>query len=269
MTVRTPDDFVGAGNFFAHVGKHPAEFLRDRVAGGVRQIDHDGAGANHLAANVDHIVPVGTRSVLARELDVVEMLFCARDGPGGGVEHVFAIHVEFVFEMDFRGRDENVNPRMRGLVDCAQRRIDILFAGAREAEHDGFGQRLSDPIHGLEVAGRRSGESGLDDIDVEPFELARERDLLLDVHRASGRLLAVAQRRVEDSDVVGVLRARVRVCHRHSSRIVAAGSAGRSFAMSGKRKRPGRLRSAHCPGRVSQFNQAVRPARTRAWRGPL
>ena len=230
MTVRAPDDFVGAGNFFAHVRKHPAEFLRDRVAGGVGQIDHGGAGANHLAANVHHIVPVRARSVLARELDVVEMLFRARHGPGRGVEHVFAIHVEFVFEMDFRGRDENVNSGMRGLVDCAQRRIDVLFAGAREAQHHRSGHRLRDSIHRLEVAGRRSGEAGLDDIDVEPFELPRQRDLLLDVHRASGRLLAVAQRRVEDSDVVGVLRGRVRVCHRHSSRIVAAGSAGRSFA---------------------------------------
>ena len=201
------------------------------------------------------------------------MLFRARDSPGRRVEHVLTIHIEFVLEMDFRGRDENMNPRMRGLVDCLQCRIDVLLAGARQAQHHRLRDGLGNASYRFEVARRRDGEARLDDIHVQPLELPRQRDLLLDVHRATRRLLAVAQRRIEDSNVIGaVVRSRVRVCHRHSSRIFAAGSAGQSFRherSSEKRKRPGRLRSAHCPGRVSQFNQAVRPVRTRAWRGPF
>jgi len=192
VAVRTPDNFVGAWNFFPHVREHPAKFLGDRVTGGVGQIDHGRAGADYLTANVHHVIPVGARRVLAGELDVVEMLFCAGDGPGCGVEHVLAIHVEFVLEMDFRGRDKNVNPGMRGFIHGAQSRIYILFAGARETQHDGFGERLCDAADRLEVAGRGDGKAGLDDIHVQAFELTRERDLLLDVHRATGRLLAVA-----------------------------------------------------------------------------
>src|SRR5262249_38996229 len=53
------------------------------------------------------------------------------------------------------------------------------------------------------LAGDR--EAGLDDVDAEGVELAGHADLLLEVHAATGRLLAVAQRRVEDGDPVGHL----------------------------------------------------------------
>src|SRR5581483_914743 len=66
------------------------------------------------------------------------------------------------------------------------------------------GERVGDASYGLEVARRGGGEAGLDDVHAEALELARDRELLLDVHRASGRLLAVAQGGVEDADVVGV-----------------------------------------------------------------
>ena len=55
-----------------------------------------------------------------------------------------------------------------------------------------------DAPHGLEVALGRGGEAGLDHVDAELLELARDHELLLDVHRRARRLLAVAQRRVED-----------------------------------------------------------------------
>ena len=198
------------------------------------------------------------------------MLLRARDGPGRGVEHVLARHVELVLEMDFRGRDEDMNAGVAGLVDRPQRRIDVLFAGAREAEHDRLGHRLGDSMYRFEVAGRRGGEAGLDDIDVQPLELPRDRDLLLDVHRAARRLLAVAQRRVEDADVVGSGGCPVVSCgHRVLSSLASERTAAPRPRGGRKRKRPGRL-SAHRPGRLFQvLSRFVRPAPRRAWRGPL
>jgi len=90
------------------------------------------------------------------------------------------------------------------LVDRAQRRVDVFLASAREADYGRPGDGLSDSMHRLEVAGRRSGEPALDDVDAQALELARDRDLFLDVHRATRRLLAIAQRGVEDADVVGI-----------------------------------------------------------------
>ena len=46
------------------------------------------------------------------------------------------------------------------------------------------------------------GKAGLENVHAQPVKLARHLQLLLQVHAAAGRLLAVAQGRVEDADVV-------------------------------------------------------------------
>ena len=58
---------------------------------------------------------------------------------------------------------------------------------------------------GLEVAGRGDREAGLDDVDAEARELVGDLELLGRVQRDAGRLLAVAQRRVEDQYAVRVV----------------------------------------------------------------
>ena len=61
-----------------------------------------------------------------------------------------------------------------------------------------FGDRL----HGFEVAVAGDREPGLDDVDPEARELLRDLELLADVERDAGRLLAVPQGRVEDQHLV-------------------------------------------------------------------
>ena len=62
--------------------------------------------------------------------------------------------------------------------------------------------RAGDRLDRLEVAGRGDREAGLDHVHAKARELLRDLDLLLDVQRDAGGLLAVAQRRVEDVDPV-------------------------------------------------------------------
>ena len=202
---------------------------------------------------------------------MIDVLAGARDRPGGRVEHVLAGHVELVLEMDVRGRDEDVDARTGRLVDRLERLIDVLLAGAREAQHDRFGHGLTYALHRLEVAGRGSGEAGLDNIDVEPFELARDRDLLLDVHGRAGRLLAVAERGVENPDVVaGVGWNAVRVSHvsHLSSSFVLRLSPPIGQRTARKRKRLGRL-AWLTRGVGREVNQPFRPAARRTRSGPL
>ena len=61
-----------------------------------------------------------------------------------------------------------------------------------------------DALHGLEVAGRGDREASLDHVDAETRELLGDLELLGRVQRDAGRLLAVAQRRVEDQYSVSV-----------------------------------------------------------------
>src|SRR5207248_2602873 len=81
-----------------------------------------------------------------------------------------------------------------------RRHVDVLLHGAREAADGRALDDFADLLHGLEVAGRRYRESGLDHIYAEELELPRDLQLLLDVQRRARRLLAVPQRGIENVD---------------------------------------------------------------------
>ena len=59
-------------------------------------------------------------------------------------------------------------------------------------------------IDRLPIAARGGGKSRLDDIDTELRKRARHAQLFGLGHAAAGRLLAIAQRGVEDQDSVGI-----------------------------------------------------------------
>ena len=82
------------------------------------------------------------------------------------------------------------------------RRVDVLVHGAGQRAHHGrVAGQLGDAAHRLEVAGTGDGKAGLDDIDVQAKKLAGDDELLLRVHGSARRLLAVAQRGIEDVDL--------------------------------------------------------------------
>ena len=64
--------------------------------------------------------------------------------------------------------------------------------------------QLGDLVDGLEIAVRRDREAGLDHVDAHGLEDLGDAELLVDGHRAAGRLLAVAQGGVEDDDALGL-----------------------------------------------------------------
>ena len=99
------------------------------------------------------------------------------------------------------GRDEHVEVRPLGDLDRLDRplRVAVLAAG-EGGDRDPAPGLLGDPVDRLEVARRGGREAGLDDVDLEARELAGDLELLGGGQAGAGRLLAVAQRRVEDAD---------------------------------------------------------------------
>ena len=101
--------------------------------------------------------------------------------------------------------DVAMNTWMRGLSACrtaSHARSTSLNAGARQAGDDRPAHGLGDRLDRLEVAVGRDREPGLDDVDAEARELLGDLELLGDVERDAGRLLAVSQGRVEDHHLV-------------------------------------------------------------------
>jgi hypothetical protein len=85
-----------------------------------------------------------------------------------------------------------------GFLDRVPRGVDVLRGGARQAADHRTVNLAGDGLDRLEVTGRRYGEPGFDHVDSEPRQLVGDLELLLLVQRDARRLLAVAERRVED-----------------------------------------------------------------------
>ena len=77
--------------------------------------------------------------------------------------------------------------------------LDVLGMTARQAANGGVGDLRCDGVDGFEVAIGRDRETRLDDIDAKGLELARDLELFGLCEGGAGRLLAVAQGRVEDA----------------------------------------------------------------------
>ena len=118
---------------------------------------------------------------------------------------VLARGLQLVLDVDVRGRDERVDARSLGVAYGLRRRASMSAAWARaRPAMTGPCDLAGDRLHGLEVAGRGDREAGLDDVDAQARELVGDLELLGRVQRDARRLLAVAQRRVEDQYSVGV-----------------------------------------------------------------
>src|SRR3546814_10375580 len=82
--------------------------------------------------------------------------------------------------------------------DVCSSDLDVATGGAGEASHAGRLHLGRHRLHGLEVAFGGDREAGLYDVDAHLLEDLGDLQLFLEVHGAARRLLAVAQRGVED-----------------------------------------------------------------------
>src|SRR5258706_148602 len=101
--------------------------------------------------------------------------------------------------MNIRRRHNGVNAWPGRAVQRFSRAPHVHLQGAAKSGHGNLATLGRDCLDRGKVAFRGNRESGFDDIDSERLEFLRQVHLLLEVHGTARRLLAVAQRRVEDS----------------------------------------------------------------------
>ena len=85
-------------------------------------------------------------------------------------------------------------------LDGLRHALDVVAIAAREAADDRSLHLARHRVHALPVAARGGGEARFDNVDPKVRKRARHPQLLGLRHAAARRLLAVAQRRVEDHD---------------------------------------------------------------------
>ena len=86
------------------------------------------------------------------------------------------------------------------LAECFPRAVDVLLVAAGQAADRRAANRAGDFADGFEVARRGDRKAGLDHVDAQIHQRLRDLQLFFEVHAAAGRLLAVAERGVENDD---------------------------------------------------------------------
>ena len=104
--------------------------------------------------------------------------------------------------MDRAAADEGMDARLLGGTQCFDGCLDIHFHCPCKATDGDALCALGDLAHGVEVAGRGDGKASLDDVHTEADERIRDFQFLMNGHAGARRLLAIAQRRVEDIDTL-------------------------------------------------------------------
>jgi hypothetical protein len=105
--------------------------------------------------------------------------------------------------MDRARGEEHVEAMFLRILQRLRRERDVVARAAGEPQITRPFDLARDRVDGLPVAARGGRESGFDHVDPEFCESARDTQLLGPRHAAAGRLLAVAQRGVENQDSVG------------------------------------------------------------------
>ena len=101
-----------------------------------------------------------------------------------------------------------MRPDLAGLIASPARRMSFSLARASEQTVESLTVSAI-PANGVEIAGRGGGKASLDDVDLHALQLARHAQLLFLGHGGARALLAVAQGRVENHQVVFHVRLRI------------------------------------------------------------
>ena len=215
VAVHGDDGLVDVRHVLLDLLQEVRELLRDRVAHGVRDVHGRRARLDALRQHPVDVLEVRARRVHRRELDVRAVLRRARHLRPRHLEHVLLVLLELVHDVDVRARQEDVDARVLRVPYRLPAGVDVSRHRARQAGDRRAAHLFRDRRHGFEVARRRRREPGLDEVDPQALQRPRDLQLLLDVQRDARRLLAVAQRRIENQYLVFV-------CHSSQPPIRAA-----------------------------------------------
>ncbi len=143
---------------------------------------------------------VGAGGVLGRKLHVGAERLGQADRIARLLQALLPRDLELVLQMNVGSGKKHVDARPGRSLQRLPGPLDVRRAGPRQAGNDGPPNGRGNGLHRGKVAFRGDGEAGLDDVHAQPVELVRQAQLFLHVHAAPGRLLAVAQGRVEYRD---------------------------------------------------------------------
>ncbi len=182
------------------IADHVAHVGRRGVADRVGNVDGRGPGVDRRFDHPAEEIRLGAGGVLGRELDIVAIADRPLDAGDGAADDLVLVHLQLELAMDGAGGEKDVDPRRRGLLERLPGPIDVGVVGAGEAANGRAADVRGDIADRFEIARRSDREPGLDHVDPQVPQGLGDLHFLGQIHARARRLLAVAERGVEDSD---------------------------------------------------------------------
>src|SRR6266536_2520099 len=180
----------------------PPVFLGHRIAHRVRNVQRGSAAVGGHLQHLAEEIRLRAGGVLGRKLNILAQRTRVGDIIAHIAQAVLAGHLQLVLQMNVAGSKEGVNAGTRRLFQGLPGGVDVLAGAAAQTRYPDAADLARYALYGLEIAMRGDGKAGLNDVHTEPLQLPGQHQFLFGVHAAAGRLLAVAQGRVKDEDLL-------------------------------------------------------------------
>ena len=141
-------------------------------------------------------------AILRAELNIPHQVACKTNRLLRLLEHLLGRHTQLFLHVQRAGGNEGVNACPVGSLEGLRRTRNVAVIGARERANGGILDRVGDQLHRLEIAIGAGRKTGFDHIHTQALQLACNAQLLVARHGCTGRLLAVAQRGIENDQFV-------------------------------------------------------------------
>ena len=186
------------------VGEELADLVRGRVADRVGQVDRRGAGVDRRFDDPAEEIAIAARRILRRKLHIVgELPRAARRRRRSASRHCLARDAQLALEVQIRRGEERVDPRAARPARARAPPRRCPAAGSGRARRSPAAAPRAPPAASPSAsAGEAIGKPASMMSTPSASSARAMRQLGRHVHRKAGRLLAVAQRGVEDDDRV-------------------------------------------------------------------
>jgi hypothetical protein len=144
VTVDGDHDVLQLGHEAVELAKDLRVLVGHRVSDRVGDVDRGRALVDRRLHDLCHELDVGATGVLRRELDVVAVLLGMSDGGARLSEDVLPRGHELALDVNVGSRDDDVDPRLLGVLDGVPDRVDVGRHRACEATDHRPLDRLSD-----------------------------------------------------------------------------------------------------------------------------
>ena len=127
MTMAGNNGFVDIGDMVHEIGDFFAILMRQAIAGGIGNIDDCGAGFDNGFDHPGQVCIIGAAGVFGIKFHIVDKIFGPFNGLYCPFNDIFAIGIEFGFDMQIRSADSGMNSWVSCFFERLRRQLQYLF----------------------------------------------------------------------------------------------------------------------------------------------